>query len=35
MGLWLVTQMAEFLLIDSGSAGTTIRISPPPRDTAR
>ncbi|MFI7578295.1 ATP-binding protein [Micromonospora sp. NPDC049497] len=34
MGLWVVGQMADFLLIDSGPAGTTIRITPRPKDTA-
>ncbi|MEU8153483.1 ATP-binding protein [Micromonospora sp. NPDC048986] len=27
MGLWVVGQMADYLLVDSGSAGTTIRIA--------
>ncbi|MGV9214262.1 ATP-binding protein [Micromonospora sp. RB23] len=26
MGLWVVGQMADYLVVDSGSAGTTIRI---------
>ncbi|NGM16252.1 ATP-binding protein [Verrucosispora sp. WMMA2044] len=28
MGLWVVEQMTKFLLLDSGPAGTTIRITP-------
>lgn len=32
MGLWVVGQLAEFLLVDSGPAGTTIRIAPRARD---
>jgi hypothetical protein len=31
--VWVVEQMAEFLLVDSGPAGTTIRIAPRTRDT--
>ena len=27
MGLWVVGQMADYLLVDSGPAGTTIRIA--------
>jgi anti-sigma regulatory factor (Ser/Thr protein kinase) len=33
MGLWVVGQMADYLLIDSGPAGTTIRIAARTRDT--
>lgn len=28
MGLWIVEQMAEVLSVDSGPAGTTVRIAP-------
>ena len=28
MGLWVVGRLAEFVLVDSGPAGTTIRITP-------
>jgi serine/threonine-protein kinase RsbW len=33
MGLWVVGQMAQFLLVDSGPTGTTIRIAARTRGT--
>ncbi|WP_430502984.1 ATP-binding protein [Micromonospora trifolii] len=33
MGLWVVGQMADYVLVDSGPAGTTIRIAARTRDT--
>ncbi|WCN79560.1 ATP-binding protein [Micromonospora sp. LH3U1] len=33
MGLWVVGQMADYLLVVSGPAGTTIRIAARSRDT--
>ncbi|RAO37688.1 hypothetical protein PSN13_01683 [Micromonospora saelicesensis] len=33
MGLWVVGQMADYLLVDSGPAGTTIRIAARARGT--
>ncbi|MFE9193006.1 ATP-binding protein [Micromonospora sp. NPDC007208] len=32
MGLWVVGRMADYLLVDSGPAGTTIRIAARTRD---
>ncbi|MDG4810941.1 ATP-binding protein [Micromonospora sp. WMMD1120] len=32
IGLWVVGQMADYLLVDSGPAGTTIRIAARTRD---
>ncbi|MET8090207.1 ATP-binding protein [Micromonospora sp. NPDC005220] len=34
MGLWVVGQMADYVLVDSGPAGTTIRIAARTRDAA-
>ncbi|MET8361083.1 ATP-binding protein [Micromonospora sp. NPDC005171] len=33
MGLWMVGQMADYVLVDSGPAGTTIRIAARTRGT--
>ncbi|MFC4017067.1 ATP-binding protein [Micromonospora sp. GCM10011542] len=33
MGLWVVGQIADFLLVHSGPAGTTIRIAPRTQET--
>ncbi|MET8042219.1 ATP-binding protein [Micromonospora sp. NPDC005215] len=33
MGLWVVGRMADYVLVDSGPAGTTIRIAARTRDT--
>jgi hypothetical protein len=35
MGLWVVGQLANYLLVDSGPAGTTIRIAARTRETVR
>ncbi|WP_433261664.1 ATP-binding protein [Micromonospora vinacea] len=35
MGLWVVGQMADYLLVDSGPAGTTIRIAARTRGTSK
>ncbi|MEU7841601.1 ATP-binding protein [Micromonospora sp. NPDC049114] len=35
MGLWVVGRMADYVLVDSGPAGTTIRIAARSRDTLR
>ncbi|MET8087244.1 ATP-binding protein [Micromonospora sp. NPDC005194] len=35
MGLWVVGRMADYVLVDSGPAGTTIRIAARTRDTLR
>lgn len=34
MGLWVVGRLAEFVLVDSGPAGTTIRITPRATDVS-
>ncbi|MFF3853193.1 ATP-binding protein [Micromonospora sp. NPDC002575] len=35
LGLWIVGQMADYLLVDSGPAGTIIRIAARTRDAVR